>query len=150
DRGWSRRGQRRNVNLVDQLAEERRLGEDLDVDELRDRLERDLRERLEPVEPAGRMDVDDGNREDDPPGDPFGPAPGALGEWNLPPADHVVALVDRREQRVEVRGGPWFTGRGDEDERCRCALETFFECSIKAASGDWDDDAFDGAPARCY
>jgi hypothetical protein len=78
------------------VAEEGRLGQDLDVEELRDRLERDPRELIEAVEPAGRVNVDDGHGEEDFPGEPARPAPGTLDQRTRAPADGVVALVDRR------------------------------------------------------
>src|SRR5262245_66670060 len=98
--------QRGNVDFIDELAEECRFGEDLDVEELGNRLKRNLRERVESVEPAGRMDVDDRDGKHESPRDPVSPAPGALGERNAPPADHVVAMVERRNKRDEVRSRP--------------------------------------------
>jgi hypothetical protein len=43
----------RDRDLVDQLAEIRRLGQDLDVEERGDRLERDRRELVATMESAG-------------------------------------------------------------------------------------------------
>jgi hypothetical protein len=88
---------RRDGDLVDQLAEERRLGEDLDVEERRGRLEGDGRELLAAVEPARRVDVVDRHREDDPPGEPAEPS-SQPHESPIPtPADDMIAMVDRFE-----------------------------------------------------
>jgi hypothetical protein len=57
-------GQRGDVDLVDELAEEGGLGQDLDVEEVGRRLERDRRELLEPVESARRVDVVDRHRKE--------------------------------------------------------------------------------------
>lgn len=44
--------ERRDGDLVDQVAEEGRLGEDLDVEERRRRLQRDRRDLVAAMEPA--------------------------------------------------------------------------------------------------
>jgi hypothetical protein len=62
-------------DLIDQLAEERRLGQDLDVQEGRHRLQRDRLQLLAPMEPARGVDVVDRHRENPPPGEPAEPAP---------------------------------------------------------------------------
>jgi hypothetical protein len=77
------------------VAEERRLGQDLDVEELRRRLQRDRRQRLAAVEPGRRVDVGDRHREDDAPGPATQPPRQAAGPRDAPTADDVVAGVDR-------------------------------------------------------
>jgi len=109
------------------VAEERRLGQDLDVEELRRRLERDRPELVEPVQPAGGVDVFNRDREDQAPGEAGEPA-SQPGERTRPAsADDMVAAVDRLEQGPEVLGGPRLVGRGHEDERGRGAPERGLE-----------------------
>jgi hypothetical protein len=123
ERVQRRRRKRRHPHLVDQVAEERGLGQDLDVEELADRLERDRLELLEPVQPAGRVDVDDRHGEQEPPEQPAGPPPDPRGERGPARADDVVAQVDRLEERVEVLGLPRFERRGHEHQRERRLAE---------------------------
>jgi hypothetical protein len=49
------------------VAEERRLGEDLDIQERRGRLQGDRRQLLEPMQPTGGVDVEERDGEDQPP-----------------------------------------------------------------------------------
>lgn len=73
-RGRRRRRERWDLDLVDQVAKERGLGQDLDVEEVGDRLEGNRGELLTPMEPAGRMDVVHRHGEDELPGEPAEPA----------------------------------------------------------------------------
>jgi hypothetical protein len=84
-----------HVHLIDQVAEEGRLGEDLDVEEVGRRLEGDRRQFVEPVQPAGRVDVDDRHGEDETPRQ-AGDLPSQSGERaDAAAADNVVAVVER-------------------------------------------------------
>jgi hypothetical protein len=56
--------ERRHLDLVEQMAEESGLGQDLDVEEGRGRLELQRRELLAPVELAWRVNVDHRDGED--------------------------------------------------------------------------------------
>jgi hypothetical protein len=135
--------ERRDGDLVDQLAEERRLGQDLDIQERRGRLQRDGLQLLAPMEPARRVDVVDRHREDHPPGEPAEPAPEAHGRPVLPPADDVIAMIDRVQQRIEMGGGPGLARRGHEHERGDGPLEPQGERLVQAAPGARDDHAVD-------
>jgi len=66
--------ERRHGDLVDQVAEERGLGEDLDIEELGDRLQRDRHQFLESMEPTGGMGIEHRNGEDRLPEEPRQPA----------------------------------------------------------------------------
>jgi hypothetical protein len=72
-------GQRGDVDLVDELAEEGGLGHDLDVQERGDRLERDRRQLLDAMSPDRRMDVAHRDGEHEPPGQALQPAKHARG-----------------------------------------------------------------------
>jgi hypothetical protein len=56
-RGNHSPSQRRNHDFIDQMAEKCRLGQNLGVDERRGRLKWNGRELVEPMEPAGRMNI---------------------------------------------------------------------------------------------
>jgi hypothetical protein len=88
------------------MAQEGRLGQDLDVEEGRNRLERDRCQLLAPVQPAGGVDVVDRDREDEPPGEPADPAADLREPSYPPPADDVVAMVDRLQERLDMFGCP--------------------------------------------
>jgi hypothetical protein len=98
------------------VAQERGLGQDLDVQERRGGLEGDRRQLLAPVELAWRVDVEDRDREDHPAREAADPPDNPAREPQYPPARDVVAEIDRREQRLEVRGRPWLDGRRDQHE----------------------------------
>ncbi|HMB07908.1 MAG TPA: hypothetical protein VKP69_29780 [Isosphaeraceae bacterium] len=93
---------RRHLYLVDQVAEEGRLGQDLDVEEGRDRLERDRRQLLAPMQPEGGVDVVDRGREDEPPGELADPAADSREPSRPPPADDVVAMADRPQEGIDM------------------------------------------------
>jgi hypothetical protein len=109
--------QRGDRHLVDQLSEIGGLRQDLDVQKARDRLQRHGGELLAPMQPARRMDVANRHREDQLPGKAAQPPRQPAQEWHAPRADHVVTMVDRRQQRIEMRCGPRTTGRGYQNQR---------------------------------
>jgi hypothetical protein len=128
-----------HVHLVDQVAEEGRLGEDLDVEEVGRRLERDRRQLVEPVQAAGRVDVDDRHGEDETPRQARD-LPSQSGERpDAAAADDVVAVVERLQEGPEVRVGPRLLRRRDQDDGGRRALEAHLQSPVLAASRDRDD-----------
>jgi hypothetical protein len=94
------------------MVEERGLGQDLRVQEAGRGLKWDRGELVEAMEPAGRVDVLDGDGEDELPGEPAEPSGQALVDADPPLPDDVVAVVDRLQERVEM-------GRRPEVERGR-------------------------------
>jgi hypothetical protein len=112
-----RPGQRGDVDLVDQVAEVGRLGEQFDVEEGRDRLRDDARERLAAMDAARGVDVEHWHVEGRPPGPTREPAAGPPRHSESAPADGEVAAVDGLEQGVEVGRGPGLNGRRDDDQR---------------------------------
>jgi hypothetical protein len=143
DRRFPPAFERRDGDLVDQLAEERRLRQDLDVHERRCRLQGDGPELLAPMEPAGRVDVLDRHREDEPPGEPAEPARQPHGQAILARADDVIAMVDRLEQGIEVGRGPGLARRGHEHERRDGPLEPPGDRLMEVEMVAHDDDALD-------
>src|SRR5262245_57412391 len=108
--------QRWDVDLVDQVSQECRLGEDLDVEKRRRRLERDRRQFFETMELARGMDVVERDGEDqqthqraEPPS-PLVPTSGRA------TADGMVAVVDGFQKGVQVSRGPGLRGGGHQDE----------------------------------
>jgi hypothetical protein len=97
DGGSDRFFRRRDRRLVEQLAQEGRLGQELDVEERRLRLQRDRRQLFAAMEPVRGVDVADRDGEDQLPGEPAEPAAELRGSFHPPPADDVVAPVDRRQ-----------------------------------------------------
>ncbi|WP_074316308.1 hypothetical protein [Singulisphaera sp. GP187] len=104
--------ERRDVDLIDQVAEEGRFGQDFDIKELRCRLERDRVELLEAMQSARRVDVEDRHTEHGLPRELANPTGQTVQRGGLTPADHVVAGLDRLEQRVEMGGRPTLARRG--------------------------------------
>jgi hypothetical protein len=92
---------------------------------------------------AGGVDIVDRHGEDQLPREAAEPASEPAQGVFAPRADDVVAVIDGREQGVEVRGGPRCARRGDEDERCAGPGEPAVERTIPAALGTGDDDAID-------
>jgi hypothetical protein len=138
----------RDRHLVDQLAEVRRLGQDLDVEERGDRLERDRPELLATMEAAGRMDVVDGYGEDQLPGEPAEPAAKPLQPSDPACADDVVAMIDGFEQRIEVLRGPGRACRRHEDDRHLGPGKSTADGLVPAKLFGRDDDRLHGAPSR--
>jgi hypothetical protein len=137
--------QGRDRDLVDQVAEEGRLGEDLDVEERRRGLQRDRRQRLASMEPAGGMDVAERDREEQPPGKLADPSPETGGERVLAIPDGVVATFDRVEQGVEMPGRPGSPRARDQDERRRGIPEAPGERVAPTGLGHGDHGRLDGA-----
>ena len=109
--------QRRDVDLVDQVAEEGRLGKDLEVQEATSRLRAGSPPASRPVQLAGRMDVAQRDGEDQPPGQAAPATAGALSApTGRPPADDVVAVVDRLPAAAPDGLGPGLLGRRDQHE----------------------------------
>jgi hypothetical protein len=108
---------RRNCDFIDQVAEERRLGQDLGVDERRARLKRDGRQLVEPMEPARRMNVAQGDGEDQAPDQqtrqPEPVCPDAISSAT----NHMIALVDRFQKWFKMRLRPGFLGGRHEYQR---------------------------------
>jgi hypothetical protein len=129
------------------VPEEGRLGEDLHVEEPGDRLERDHRQLLEPVQPARGMNVDHRDGEEELPGDPPEPARHPPRPGPRTPADDVIAMIDRGQERFEVGGRPGLLGGRDEHERERGPVQPLLERVVGAVVGDPDDHAL-GTPAE--
>jgi hypothetical protein len=122
------------------VAEERRLGEDLDVRERRTRLERDRPEFFGPVELAGGIHVEDRDREDDAAGEAREPAADFREGGGRPPAVHVVGLVDRLEQPFEMRRGGRLGGGAEQDERLGDEIQGLAEPLVEPRGGAVDGD----------
>jgi hypothetical protein len=99
------------------VTEEGRLGEDLEVQERRRRLEGDGRQLLEAVQAARRVDVAQRDGEHQPPGHRREPTPQALPALDRPAADDMIAVIDGLEERLQMLRGPRLRGRRDQDER---------------------------------
>jgi hypothetical protein len=105
------------------MAEKCCLGEDLDIQPRRRRLERHDAEFVEPMEPAGRVDVAQWESENQlarQRAEHVGPghtaAAGAV-------ANHMVTAVDGVKQRVQVCLGPRLACVGHEHKRQVCPLQ---------------------------
>ena len=118
-----RAGQRGDVGLADEVAQERRLGQQLHVEEGGPRLERDRPQRLEPVDRGGRVGVFDRHGEQQPPGPGAQPPRQARRAGCGAAAEGVVAAVDLLEERVEVGAGPRLDGRRHQHQRQADALQ---------------------------
>jgi len=125
------------------VAEAGRLGQSFIIEELRGGLKRDRFKLLGPMDPARGVNVKDRDREDRLPETPkeptshmLRPRPGAL-------ANHMVARVDRAQQRIEMFWGPEFVGGCYQDERLAAPFESLLECATPTAAADRHDDAFD-------
>ncbi len=75
----------------------------------------------------------DRDREDQPPREPAEPRPEPREQTHPAAADHVVAMVDRLEQGLEMVAGPRLEGRSHEDERRFGALQRGLERPVPAA-----------------
>jgi hypothetical protein len=113
----------RDADLVDQVAEEGCLRQDLDIKERRSRLERDGLELLAAMKAAGRVDILDRDRKDQPPGEPDDPAHQSGEPAILAGTEHMVAAVDRIEQGIEVGRAPGLEGVGDDHQGRNGLLE---------------------------
>jgi hypothetical protein len=111
------------------LAQERRLGEELDVRERRARLQRDGRKRFTTMEPARRMNIRHGNSENQLRNAILDPAPNPPEAGFRTITDDVVGLVDRLQERIQMRAGPAFRRGGHEHNGKRAVTQTFLDRS---------------------
>jgi hypothetical protein len=138
--------ERRDRDLVDQLAEEGGLGQDLNVEEGRGRLQGDRLQLLAAMEPGRRVDVLDRHGEDPLPGEPSEPAPEPTERPLLARADDVVAMIDRRQQGIEMGGSPRRARARDQDQGGVRPRHSQPQRVAPAVLGrDRDDDALHGA-----
>jgi hypothetical protein len=99
------------------VAEEGRLGEDVEVQERRGRLKGNRGQLLEPVQAAGRVDVAQGDGEHQLPGQRFQPSFAALPARGWPAPDHVIAVIDGLQERIQMGLGPRLLSRRDQNQR---------------------------------
>ena len=95
------------------------------------------------MKPAWGMNVLDRYREDHFPGKPAKPAEHP---WQKPLpalADDVVTVIDRREERVEMSGGPPFARRGHQDQGGMGPRQRPAQRLAPAQPKGRDDDAVD-------
>jgi hypothetical protein len=142
------RGQRRHGHFVDQVAEEGRLGQDLDVEERGVRLERNRRQLLAPMEPARGVQVGNRHREEKSSGRTGDPARQARSVAPIAAADHVVALIDRLQERLQMSVGPGLAGGRHEHQRLGRAGKASLERSAEPARVDYLDHSLRGPAAR--
>jgi hypothetical protein len=98
------------------VAEEGGLGEDLEVQERRRRLEGDGGQLVEPVQSAGGVDVSQRDGEDQSPGQRRQPSPELRPAPGRPPAVDMIAGVDGLQEWRQVARGPRLLGRRDQHE----------------------------------
>jgi hypothetical protein len=108
---------RRDLDLIDQVAEEGRLGEDLDIQERRRGLECDRCQLVESMQPAGGVDVAQRDGEHQAPRPRRQPSPAALPAPGRPSADDVIAVVNRLQERIQMGLGQGLRGRRDQHQR---------------------------------
>jgi hypothetical protein len=111
------------------VTEEGGFGQNLDVDELGGRLKRDRLEPLAPMQPTGRVEIGDRDREQVSERGVLEPAIPPLRSSDRAAADRVVGLVDRLQKRPQVGIGPRLECRGHEHQRLAHARESPFECT---------------------
>jgi hypothetical protein len=119
--------ERWDVDLIEQVAEKGRLGEQLGVEKARSGLERNGRQLVQPVQPAWGMDVMQRHGEDQAPGECPEPARPALAAAGRPATDDVVTMVDGFQERFEVGGRPRLTGGRHQDQRQTRAVQCLVE-----------------------
>jgi hypothetical protein len=88
------------------VAQERFLRQDLDVKKRRRGLETQRLERFQPMELAGGVDIKQGDGEQEPLGQGSQPALPSRPGARRAPANHVVAVVDRLQEGLQVAPGP--------------------------------------------
>jgi len=93
------------------------------------------------VHPVRREDVQDRDREQEPPREDRPPPPDSTHEAEGALADDVVAVVDRFEQGVEVSRRPERFGRGDEDDRVRRVGQSLLQRPTPADPVRRDDES---------
>lgn len=133
--------------VADQVAEERRLGEDLQTQERRARLERDALQFLAAVKLDRREDVAHRHAEQEPPARRAQPAGQTPAKAHGASAEHVVALVDGLEQGIEMGPRPDLVRERDESERERRTRQAFLDRTVPAARGV-DDPRLGRTPTR--
>jgi hypothetical protein len=92
------------------------------------------------MDPQRRIDVARGHGEEGAIGERRQPAADLPRERRRPPADRVVARVDRLEERVEMPRGPRGDGRRDDDNRLIPAHQPVFDRPVPAVDVGPDDD----------
>ncbi len=129
-----------HVHLVDQVAEEGRLGEDLDVEEVGRRLERDRRQLVEPVQAAGRVDVERParrRRDATATGRPAGAGGRAGPTRRRPTTWSQWSSAVRSGPRCAV--GPRLLGRRDQDDGGGRPVQAELQRPVLAAARDRHD-----------
>ena len=91
------------------------------------------------MEPAGRVDVAYRDREDEPPGDRQEPSPPSFASAGRPASDDVIAVVDRLEERLEVRLGQGLLGGRHQNQRESSTLESRGQGAAEASVHDRND-----------
>jgi len=102
------------------MPQEGGFGQDLQIDDRRPRLKWDGRQLLGPMEPAGRIQVQDGDGENQPPPEGSNPSSGGLDAAHPPPANGVVAVINRLQEGIEMLVGPGLGSGRQQDQRERC------------------------------
>jgi hypothetical protein len=92
------------------------------------------------------MDVDQRYREDQAVRQTIQPAFPPLPASGRPTADDVVAVVDRLQERLQVRLCPGLSRRGDQDQRMARALQPIGEQASEVRAVDGHDTALDWPP----
>jgi hypothetical protein len=131
--------QGRHVDLVDQMAEKGRLGEDLDIEKGGIRLRRNRCQLVEPVQTARRVDVEHRHREDQPPRKCRETTTQPPEQPSAAAADDVVAVVERLEYRFKMPGGPRLLGRRDEHDGSGRPLQPKLQGPMLAPARDRHD-----------
>jgi hypothetical protein len=134
------RGQVGDVNLLDRLDEECRLGQDLDVNQPRRRLERDDLELLPAMHPYRREDVGDRNREQPAVGHRAEPSGQLAQPGSVSAANDMIPGVDCLEQRVQVACRPRGAGRCHQNNRLIAFGQSLRERFVPAVDVGSDHD----------
>ena len=113
----------RHIDFIDQVAEERRLREDLGVEERRLRLEWDRQQLLESMEPARRVHIVERDGKDQAPKKRRDEAGKAASGCVGTPADDVVTFVDRLEEGPQVIRDIRLGSGGDQNQRQAGSVE---------------------------
>ncbi|HZW33020.1 MAG TPA: hypothetical protein VFF52_20055 [Isosphaeraceae bacterium] len=136
----------RDLDLIDQVPEERRLGEDLDIQERGRRLQGDRGQLLAAMEPAGGVDIQQRNAEDQPARQHRQPAPRRLPAAGRPAADDMVAVVDGLQQGFQVSWSPRLPGGRHQDQGKARALQALGERDPQVHPLDRHDAMLDRPP----
>jgi hypothetical protein len=128
---------------MDQVAEERRLRQDLGIEERRLGLEGDGQEFFESMEPAGRVHVIERDGEEQSPEEPCDEARNTASERFRAPADHVITILNPLEEGPQVISEIGLSGGGDENQRQKGPCETAAQRFSQAEIVDRYDPLFD-------